>query len=388
MMNIEVRQAIVKAAQKFGYEPIRLMAVIEVESAGRVFWSIRGQRVPVIRPEGHYFHRLLKEPQRSQAVAAGLAWPRYSPGRAPRTWVGSWDTFHQMAKINEEVAIMSCSWGLGQVMGSDFRKLGFPTARAFKDASFSLDGQIDIMMRYIDADNLRGALNKGGTTADSWRPFARGYNGSAYARLGYHKKMATAYRKYLKARGSNGIPIIVLVDNKEQIQAIQKDLAALGFYKGPINGKEDKALIDAITRFQHDNGLEVDGLYGPMTERRVAHLLHLKKKGNAETLVKVGGGGTAIGAAGEKIIHEITPLKTVGGTLETIVTVLIIAGVCLTVYGILRRYWMDREDRVTQETAEASAITADEETEDYRENTEDFRGGDLPTEGYEEDVGA
>ena len=186
MFSREVRNAIKGIAKEYKHNPAAVMAIAEVESAGRAFWRIGGSDVPPIRPEGHYFYRLLKDPERARAVQAGLAWPRYSPSRAPRTWSGMWATFRKMSRINEEVAIMSCSWGVGQVMGSDFRKLGYATAKDFMRANYTLTGQLDVMMRYIDADGLRGALAKGGTTSNSWRPFARGYNGTAYARLGYH----------------------------------------------------------------------------------------------------------------------------------------------------------------------------------------------------------
>lgn len=384
MMSIEVRNAVIEAAKKYKHNPIQLMAVIDVESAGRVFWNIGGEKLPVIRPEGHYFYRLLKEPQRQQAVKAGLAWPRYSPSLAPRTWSASWATFRKMAKINLDVAIMSCSWGLGQVMGSDYRKLGFTRAIDFRDANNSLEGQIDIMLRYIDADGLRGALAKGGKTADSWRPFARGYNGPAYARLGYHKKMMHAYGKYVSVYNT-GFP-----DNKAAIKEIQQTFKTLGYYKGPINGIEDIALIDGIKAFQLNNALDADGRYGIETQRRAVQLLSRKESANAEKMVGVGGGGAAIGAAGEKIINQISPLQTIGGDImQTIIALVIMAGVALVIYGLYRRWRLESENKEIVQEEEARADVAEEVETEWLDSTEDARGAEemVETEGEENGQG-
>lgn len=381
MLTSEVRRAIVAIAGRYKYEPARIMAIVEVESAGRVFWNIGGKNVPAMRPEGHYFYRLLKGEERAKAVEAGLAWPKYSPERAPRTWTASWATFRRMAAINRDVAVMSCSWGLGQVMGSDWKKLNFPNAQAFYDASFSLDGQLDIMLRYIDADGLRSALNKGSTSADSWRPFAKGYNGPAYARLAYHEKMALAYRKYARAAlDTGGVPRPSEVDDSEQIKAIQNALKEVGYNPGPVDGKDSKSLRDAIKKFQLDNALDVDGIFGPMTSRRMAEVQLRAKRDAGDALLKGGGASAGVGAIGEKVIEQVIPLQSVGGpVVRIVIMVVILLGVALVFYGLWLKYQAERVQEVGALEEEKAAVLADELQD--TEEAENYRGGEFLLDG-------
>jgi hypothetical protein len=50
---------------------------------------------------------------------------------------------------------------------------------------------LEAMMNFIKSQNLDKALR-----SRDWVAFARGYNGSAYARNQYDKKLAAAYAKY------------------------------------------------------------------------------------------------------------------------------------------------------------------------------------------------
>ena len=50
-----------------------LLAVAEVESAGRVVATVFGRKEPLIRFEGHYFDNRLTDEERARARRLGLA---------------------------------------------------------------------------------------------------------------------------------------------------------------------------------------------------------------------------------------------------------------------------------------------------------------------------
>ena len=63
--------------------PAALLAVVEVESGGRIGAKVNGRMEPMIRFEGHYFHRLLPKALRAIARDQRLAHPR--AGRVANT---------------------------------------------------------------------------------------------------------------------------------------------------------------------------------------------------------------------------------------------------------------------------------------------------------------
>ena len=57
------------------------------------------------------------------------------------------------------------------------------------------------------------------------------------------------------------------------IVVVQSDLTFLGFYEGPIDGIAGEETQAAISAFQTDAGIEVDGEYGPLTDEALAETL-------------------------------------------------------------------------------------------------------------------
>lgn len=52
------------------------MAVIDVESGGRLYWQVSDKYLPPIRFKRHYFDRLLSGEKRAEARRQGLASPK------------------------------------------------------------------------------------------------------------------------------------------------------------------------------------------------------------------------------------------------------------------------------------------------------------------------
>ncbi|MEO1748724.1 MAG: N-acetylmuramidase domain-containing protein, partial [Pseudomonadota bacterium] len=126
----ETKAEIEKVAKARGIEPAALLAVCEVESAGRAFAIVDGRREPLIRFEGHYFDRLLPDTARSKARSLGLASPRAGAVKNPRSQSGRWALLNRARSIDDDAALQSCSWGIGQVMGSHWKALGVSSPQA------------------------------------------------------------------------------------------------------------------------------------------------------------------------------------------------------------------------------------------------------------------
>jgi hypothetical protein len=171
-----------------GCEVAVLRAVMQVESAGRAFQDGR----PVILNEPHIFYRQLGAGQkRNDAAAKGLAYYRWRTKPYPRTQDARYAWLEKSMKIDAADALKSCSWGLGQVMGFNYRVCGFDDVFAFVEAMKHSEGaQLMVIARFIVGNRLQRHLR-----SKNWRGFAKGYNGSGYAKNGYHTKLANAYRQ-------------------------------------------------------------------------------------------------------------------------------------------------------------------------------------------------
>jgi peptidoglycan hydrolase-like protein with peptidoglycan-binding domain len=339
MFSSSVIKQIEKIAKRLDVEPAALLAVAEVESAGVATWNVKGKSLPAIRFEGHYFYRLLKGRQRAAAVAAGLASPKAGAVKNPASYSARYALLSRAAAINEEVAYESTSWGLGQVMGSHWKKLGFTSAADMvKMAKSGIPGQVEIMARYIKKFGLVDELQSKGFTS-----FAKQYNGPGYKQNRYDTKMAAAYKRWIKGHANDpSTPTVGASEGKDSpVLAIQKDLRKLGYYKGALDGKEGPRTRAAIKAFQKANGLVADGKYGPMTDEAVDRALTKAGRKTGNDAIKTGTGCTGVGAATDIVATQAEKLDSVSqysDVIGYIVAVLVIGGVLLALWGLWKKY--------------------------------------------------
>lgn len=181
MFTTEVRNEIETDASRIGVEPAALLAIAEVEAAGRAYATVNGRKEPLIRFEGHYFDRRLPAAKRSAARDAGLADPKSGAVKNPASQAARWAMLARASAIDHKAAHESVSWGLGQVMGAHWEWLGYPGIdELVAEARSGVGGQISLMARYIDRAGLAAAIRR-----RDWAAFARGYNGPGYKRHGY-----------------------------------------------------------------------------------------------------------------------------------------------------------------------------------------------------------
>lgn len=163
-------------------------AVLDVETRGGGFDS-NGR--PKMLFEPHIFYRELAGAERDQAVELGLAYRKWGERRYPKD---SYLRLERAMLINENAALRSASWGLGQIMGFNHKLAGYMSARAMVSAFLDdEETHLESMIEFIVASGLDDELRN-----HDWRGFARGYNGAGYAKHGYHLKLARAYEKWAK----------------------------------------------------------------------------------------------------------------------------------------------------------------------------------------------
>lgn len=321
-------------AKTLKVEPAALLAVAEVESAGVAEWNVKGVKKPAIRFEGHYFYRKLKGAKLKQAIAQGLANSKAGAVRNPSNYAARYDLLSRAMKIDAAAAIESTSWGLGQVMGDHWRKLGYASAEALMDVAFSgVDGQIEIMAKYIQKFSLADELRR-----KDWTGFAKAYNGPAYRKNRYDTKMAAAYARWSKG-GSTA--------SDGPTKGIQTDLKRLGYYKGNVDGIMGPKTKDAVRAFQKDEGLVVDGKYGKMTDGAVDRAIAKLNRKDADDNVKSGAGVMGTGAITEMLSDQSQKLEAVAPYADVItyvVVAMVLAGAVLTLLGVWQKYKSNEVD--------------------------------------------
>ncbi|WP_220084869.1 N-acetylmuramidase family protein [Halomonas sp. SL1] len=193
---------LVHAAERLGVELAAVMAVNEVESRGSGLY-IGGPRggQPVILFERHIMRRRL--------IHHGVAPMPYQQRRPdlvndkPGGYVGGPREHARLeaaatldaSAATDHGAIEAASWGLFQIMGMHWQRLGYDSANAWREAMATSEGdQLEAFVRFIEADQgLLVALRR-----HDWREFARRYNGPAFERNDYDTKLAAAYRRHTR----------------------------------------------------------------------------------------------------------------------------------------------------------------------------------------------
>ena len=289
MFDADARASIARIAQGLGVEAAALLAVAEIESAGKAFANVNGKPMPLIRWEGHYFYRLLPGPLKQQGVQAGLAHPVAGRVGNPASQQARYAMLERGKAIHEEAAIGSCSWGLGQVMGSHWKTLGYSSPQKMVDVACSgVAGQTELMARFIQKNGLTKHLK-----AKNWRAFARAYNGPAYKTNRYDEKMGRAYIRYLEGKPPPEIMAPVIVEyappTEDYTPAREEEFALKAGSSGPAVRELQEALrraglfvyVDghfgvttqkAVIEFQRKSGIAPDGRVSAETRAKLTKL--------------------------------------------------------------------------------------------------------------------
>jgi hypothetical protein len=331
MITDELLFIIQQEALANNLEPAALQAVVSIESSGQPFWTVDGEQKPVMRYEGHYFYARLKGDKLQKAIKEGLASPKVGGVANPSYGSGRYALLARAMEIDHEAALESCSWGLGQVMGANWKDLGYSSVDALVDEANTEAGQIDMMIKFIQHNNLVTALQ-----SKDWKKFARGYNGPKYGT--YDQQLAKAYKAF-----SN--PVKHLSTNPDtqtslpldEVSQLQTMLNTVGDYKLTVDGKMGTATSVAIRDFQLKNNLMVDGIYGKLTKEVLTKAYLDKSKKHTSIFgagaASLGVGGTMLSEAA-KSIQDLTYTSQI---IQFIFIGLVVIGTVFTVYALIKK---------------------------------------------------
>lgn len=184
---------VVAIAADLGVSVAAFRAVITVEAAGSGF--DKAGRPKALFERHHFFKHLKAHPdQLEEAVSAGLAYRTWGEKPYPKGSDAVYSEIVRASAINENAALLSTSWGLGQVMGSNFKMVGCASVEDMvREAVESEAGQLRQMAGFIKSANLVEPMKE-----LNWAAFAKGYNGPGYAKNAYDTKLAQAHAKFIK----------------------------------------------------------------------------------------------------------------------------------------------------------------------------------------------
>jgi hypothetical protein len=215
-----------------------LWSVLAVETSGSGFLQ---DRRPKILFERHIFSRLTDgkydadDPDVSQPSQGG-----YGPGGAHQ-----YERLAAAMLLDEEAALKSASWGLGQIMGENFAAAGFDQVSDMVTAMVaSEDSQLQAMAKFLTAGGMDQLLR-----SHDWAGFARRYNGPNYAANNYDGLLQHFHQIYSSEQTPNLM-----------IRAAQVYLTYKGFSVGAIDGIMGPRTAASIRAFQAAEGLSVDGV--------------------------------------------------------------------------------------------------------------------------------
>lgn len=175
---------IARAAQRLGVDEATVRAVAEVESSGSGF-LVDGR--PKILFERHIFSRLTE--RRFDASHPDLSNPKpggYSGGAA------EYPRLYKALQLDAECSLQSASWGAMQLMGFNWKACGEKTLYGFLMAMHNdMDAHLDLFVAFIESQGIKYPLQR-----RDWAQVARMYNGPAYAKNHYDRKLADAYARH------------------------------------------------------------------------------------------------------------------------------------------------------------------------------------------------
>jgi hypothetical protein len=183
------------AAKQIGVEAAAVHAVAAVESGGRSGFDAKSR--PVLRYEGHIFRSLTKRQydKSHPELSAPYGSAQY---KADHQFGGikyadeQWGLLQAAFALSPDAAVMACSWGMFQVMGENYRSIGWTSLQQFvSDMFYSESQHLRAFLGYCRHAGLVPYLK-----AHNWARFAQGYNGPSYQDNHYDVALARNYALY------------------------------------------------------------------------------------------------------------------------------------------------------------------------------------------------
>lgn len=168
-----------------------------------------------------------------------------------------------MVALNRSAALASTSWGLFQVMGANWRDLGYSSLEDFVARMAVSEGeQLDAFVRFCRVNGMEGALAREDCTA-----IAERYNGLDQAAHNYAGRLQAVLERLGGATMPAGV--VAIGDTGETVIRLQAALRSAG-YLVLVDGAFGRVTELALRKYQSDRGLTADGVAGPETFQALA----------------------------------------------------------------------------------------------------------------------
>lgn len=184
---------IVKTARFNQIEPAVLKSIAITEANGSGF--MQDGRCKILF-EGHLFwaELLKKGIDPSQFVKANedILYPTWKKDFYNQD---QWLRLEKAKKIHAESALKSTSWGMFQILGSNYKECGYCDVFEFTASMQQNEfNQLRALVSFLYAAKLINFLKKIRTDGTAWSQFARGYNGPRYKENNYDIKLLKNYQ--------------------------------------------------------------------------------------------------------------------------------------------------------------------------------------------------
>jgi len=180
-----------RAAAQLDVKLASIRAVNEVESRGPGFLP---DGRPVILFERHIMHRQLRAAGHDADTLARHYPNIVNPKRGG--YMSKAAEHLRLARaldIDHACALPSASWGMFQIMGYHWERLGYASVQEFAEAMRQGEAeQLDAFVRFVLADPALHKALKG----QKWGAFAGMFNGPAYKDNFYDVRLARAFARY------------------------------------------------------------------------------------------------------------------------------------------------------------------------------------------------
>lgn len=172
-------------AKELGVEVAAIKAVVKIEAGAKLqgFWA---PGVPVINYAQSLFNK----------YNGKVKGRKIKDGKVPTGLSGyalkEWTSLTNARKINADAADMGTYWGMFQIGGFNYKLCGCNSVEEMvKKVCESELSQLEMFAVFIRNTGMLESLKK-----KDWTTFARKYNGSSYAKRGYHTRMAKEYANF------------------------------------------------------------------------------------------------------------------------------------------------------------------------------------------------
>lgn len=174
-----------------------LKAVRDVATSGRSGFLPDGR--PAVQFEGQLFWKQLRQQgidlQEQLADNEDLLYPSWNTQYHKRCQQEH-DRLNRAIQINRAAALAATSWGMFQLMGSQYSACGYTTVEAFVDSQHQSERhQLQAFANLLRSTHTLDALRR-----NDWVWFANSYFGPDYASRRLDTKLADAYRRYQLAQ--------------------------------------------------------------------------------------------------------------------------------------------------------------------------------------------